>query len=352
MLENRKRARSARVVTAASALVSLVMLSACASGGGAASADADKGVLIGVSFWSQDQKRYPFEAGVMAEQAKKNGDEIIVNYADNNAATQAAQVDSMIQRGIKVLVLVPLDPKASAAIVTKAQGEGVKVIVYDAPVTGAKPDYMVGRDNAKLGEAHAEAALKAVPTGTYGIIRGDEAAAAAHVIGKPYDDKILTDSNVKVAYDKYTPGWSAANAQTEAEAALQKNPDTKALVVMWDEGAQAAVSAAKAAGKQPGDVFITGTDASTPSLAYIAQGWQGQTVWTPIDEMARRATDIAHAFGTEATPPAPDATVDGVPQAYVNITSVTKSNLCEFVTKIAPKGWVTVNEVYGKDSCG
>ncbi len=341
---------------AAGALVSVLTLSACGSGdstasAGGTSAGSGDGALIGVSFWSQDQKRYPFEANIMTEEAKKNGDQVIVNYADNSASTQASQVESMIQRGVDVLIIVPLDPKASAALVTKAQAQGIKVIVYDAPVSGAKPDYMVGRDNSLLGVAHADAALAAVPSGKYAIIRGDEAADAAHVIGKAYDDKLKNNPNVNVVYDVYTPSWAAAEAQKEAEAALQSNPDIKVFVAMWDEAAQSVVSALKADGKQPGEVFVTGTDASTPSLAYIAQGWQGQTVWTPIDKMATRAADIAHAFGTGAEPPAPDATVDGVPQAYVDITSVTQSNLCEFVTKIAPAGWVTVQEVYGKDSC-
>ncbi|WP_415853707.1 substrate-binding domain-containing protein [Sinomonas sp. G460-2] len=335
---------------AAGAFVSLITLSAC--GSGSAATQAHHSVTIGISFWSQDQKRYPFEAQLMTQEAEKNGDKVIVNYADNSASTQASQVESMMQRGIDVLIIDPLDPTAAGAVVTKAQAQGIKVIEYDQTVKGSKADYAVGRNNTDLGVAHAKAALAAVPSGKYAIIRGDEGTTAAHVIGKPYDDLIKTDPNVQVVYDKYTPSWSADGAQKEAEAALQKDPDIKAVVVTWDEGAQAVVSALKADGKKPGDVFITGTDASTPSLAYIAQGWQGQTVWTPIDEMATKAADIAHAFGTGVNPPAPDATVDGVPQAYVHITSVTKSNLCDFVTKIAPKGWVNIHDVYGKDSCG
>lgn len=330
-------------------------LTACgSSSGGGSGSSKGKGNLIGVAFYSQDQKRYPFEANAITEEAKKNGDSVIVNYAKSSSSTQASQVESMMQRGIKVLILQSFDSKSAGAIASKAQAQGIKVIAYDTPVEGAKADYAISRNNTDLGKMHAEDALKAVPSGKYAVIRGDAANSAQKEIGQPYNDILKKDSGINIVYDVATPQWSAEQAQHEAEAALQKNPDIKVFVAMWDEAAQSVVSALKAAGKKPGEVFVTGTDASTPSLAYIAQGWQGETVWTPIDEMARDAADIAHAFAAGQKPPAPDATVDGVPRDYVKITSVTKSNLCDFITKIAPKGWVTPDEVFGAGTteCG
>ena len=86
--------------------------------------------------------------------------------------------------------------------------------------------------------------------------------------------------------------------QRNAEAALQKYPKINAFAVMWDDAAQAVVQALKSAGKKPGEVFVSGLDAATPSLAYIAQGWQSQTIWTPIDRMAKEAANLAHALGS------------------------------------------------------
>ncbi|SHJ40897.1 D-xylose transport system substrate-binding protein [Paraburkholderia terricola] len=136
-------------------------------------------------------------------------------------------------------------------------------------------------------------------------------------MSKAYDELVKSKSCINVVYDTLTPGWDTAAAQREAEAALQKNPDIQAFLVMWDNGAQAVVQALKSAGKQQGQVWVTGSDASTPSLAYIAQGWQSQTTWTPIDKMARDAANIAHDLGTGKEPPAPSAVVNGVRTDYV-----------------------------------
>src|SRR5207248_2253726 len=119
------------------------------------------------------------------------------------------------------------------------------------------------------------------------------------------------------------------------------------FVVMWDNAAQAVIQALKAAGKQPGTVFVSGLDSTIPSLAYIAQGWQSQTIWTPIDKMAKDAANIAHALGTGNSPPPPNATVNGIPTDHVSLINVTKDNPCDFVTKIAPPGWVARDQVFG-----
>ena len=143
-----------------------------------------------------------------------------------------------------------------------------------------------------------------MPSGEYAIIRGDESTLAAVDMGRAYDELLHGQDGIDIVYDTLTPSWDTAAAQREAEAALQRSPDIDAFVVMWDNGAQAVVQALKSAGMEPGDVYVSGTDASPVSLGFIDQGWQSQTVWTPIDQMATNAADIAHALGTGVEPTA------------------------------------------------
>ena len=79
---------------------------------------------------------------------------------------------------------------------------------------------------------------------------------------------------------------------------------------MWDNGAQAVAQAVKAAGRDPGTVWSTGSDGSPASLAYIWQGWQGQSTWTAVDQQATNAMNIAHAFASGQEPPKPDGQTD------------------------------------------
>ncbi|MBB5399421.1 substrate-binding domain-containing protein [Paraburkholderia youngii] len=324
-------------------------ISLCTAAFAGTASAADSSVLIGVVFPTQNQARWATEEKIFVARAQANGDKVIFQYSNESAATQKNQVESMIQRGVKVLVLVAIDPVAAADLVKEAQAKGIKVIGYDRFVVGAKPSYNVGRDFYETGNLQASTAKQLFPSGDFALIRGDKATLAQVEMSKAYNDVLVNKPGINVVYDTLTPGWETATAQREVEAALQKNPNVKAVVVMWDNGGQAAVQALKSAGKKPGEVYVSGSDASTPSLRYIAQGWQTQSVWAPIDKTALKAADVAHALGTRVAPPAPTTTVNGVPTFYVPQVNVTKANLCEFITKIAPAGWVTAKDVFGPE---
>lgn len=312
------------------------------------------GVLIGVAFPTQNQSRWATEEKILSARAAANGDRVIVQYANESAATQKNQVETLLQRGVQVLILTAIDPAAAGDLVRQAQAQGVKVISYDRFVTGAKPDLNVGRDFVKVGELQADAALAFAPSGDYAMIRGDQSTLAQIEMSRAYDAKLKGRAGINIVHDSMIPGWETAAAQRQAEAALQRSPNIKAFVVQWDNGAQAVVQAVKSAGLKPNTVFVSGNDASTPSLTYIAQGWQTLSVWAPIDQMAETAATAAHALGTSKTPPKANAEVAGVPTVYVPLIPVTKANLCEFITRIAPKGWVTPREVFGSapSPCG
>lgn len=313
----------------------------------ATSASAAEKVLIGVIFPTQQHARVAFEIKTLEETAKANGDDVIVQYSMESAATQKNQVEAMIERGVNVLILQAIDAKAASDLVKEAQARGIKVITYDRGVTDAKVDFHISRDNYEMGTLQAKSALSSVPCGKYAIIRGDRATVAQVDMSRAYDELIKSKKCIEVVHDVFVPGWETAGAQREAEAALQAHPDLNVFLIMWDTGAQAVVQALKSAGMGAGEVWVTGSDATAPSLAYIYQGWQGQTTWTPIDQMAIDAANLAHDLGTGVEPRIKGVVVDGVRNDFPKLTSVTKEDLCDYVTKIAPKGWVSTDAVFG-----
>lgn len=343
---------------AAAVLASVALaLTACEPPTNASSGEG-QGQLIGISLYSQQVARFNFEEKLMRETAEKNGDKVISNFANGNLETQISQIQSMMQRGIKVLILNQINSKAFAPVVEQARRQGIKVIAYDEDVAGAQVDFVVQRDNVEMAKVQAQSVLDRLPTGRVGkvaIVRGDPSTPAMVQMSESYDKMVLNNPQIDVVYDTTTPGWDQAAAQRSAEAALQKDPNIDAFLVMWDNGAQAVAQAVKSAGKAPNSVWSTGSDGSPASLAYIAQGWQGQSTWTAVDKQAINAMNIAHALAKGEEPPASDAeTESGVPILHTPLSSITKNNLCEFVTKTAPEGWVTQDQVFGvgAKTCG
>src|SRR3954466_14068168 len=128
-----------------------------------------EGLLIGVVFPSQNQVRWAWEQKFFAAQAKANGDEVIFQFSKESVATQKNQVESLIQRGVNVLVMAAIDANAGNELVREARAEGIKVITYDRGVSTATPDYHISRNNYDAGKLQAEAALAFVPSGDYAI---------------------------------------------------------------------------------------------------------------------------------------------------------------------------------------
>ena len=356
----KSRGRNRRLLGLGLAVLALLSpaLAACSSDTTADSSESSggssEGNLIGVSLYTNQVARFNFEEKKMKEVAAANGDQVISNFSNNSLETQISQIQSMMQQGIKVLILNQINSKAFAPIVDQAHAQGIKVVAYDEDVTGATVDYVVERDNVDMGAVQAQSVLDHLPkdrVAKVAIIRGDPSTPAQVQMSQSYDKMILNNPNINVVYDSTTAGWDQAAAQKNAESALQIAPDIDAFLVMWDNGAQAVAQAVKAAGRDPGTVWSTGSDGSPASLAYIYQGWQGQSTWTAVDQQATNAMNIAHALATDQTPPKADGTTaSGAPIIYTPLSSITKDNLCEFVHTTAPEGWVSPEDVFGADA--
>lgn len=344
------RGRHTMVKAAAVAAATVVALTACSSGETAASGDAPKKdhLKIGMSLDNQLERRWQFDAEALVTQAKKNGDEVDVQYAGGDPDKQTQQVQAMLSRGIDVLVIVAADNAVAGTLIEQAKKDGVKTIAYDKGVTGGTPDWFISRPQDQVATLQTAAALKQFPNGTYAVLKGDAGNNLAQVSGEVYKEK-LAAAGVKVVYDDYIKRWEPATAQRVAEDILTRNNDNIDAFMVNNDGMATGVIQALRGANKDGKVFVSGLDGDETNLHLIAQGSQAMTVFTPFDEMGRLAADAAHALGTGKTPEIDETTNNGtgdIPTKHVKLVEVNKDNLCEFVTKIAPKGWADPKVVF------
>ena len=134
---------------------------------------------------------------------------------------------------------------------------------------------------------------------------------------------------------------------------LSRYNDNIAAFVTSNDGMATGVVQALKGRHLAGKVFVSGLDADPANLQLIGQGAQTMSVWTPIDQQGKLAAGAAHALAN-GTKPTAQATIAGIPTAFVKVVEVNKANLCLYITKIAPKGWVKVTDVFpGKPkACG
>src|SRR2546421_3218581 len=137
---------------------------------GASTGNQGTGALIGFSLPTEAVARSPHEGAWFKQMVTQLGDKAIVDYANGSSTTQTDQVQNMFQQGIKVLVLDPFDSTNAGLLVKQAQARHIPVITYDVQVSGATPDWWIGRNAVTLGYLHVNAAIKAKPCGDYAII--------------------------------------------------------------------------------------------------------------------------------------------------------------------------------------
>ncbi|MES2262828.1 MAG: substrate-binding domain-containing protein [Pseudomonadota bacterium] len=309
----------------------------------------DKKLTIGFSVYTQLQPRWLFDVEAFVAQAKKNGDTVVVQYADGDASKQSQQVKAMINSKVDVLVIASADIVVGAGLIELARKDGIKTIAYDISVKDAAPDLMIGRNQSQVGTLQVEAALKEKPVGNYAILKGDPSNDLAQVSNHVYAEALSKKHGINVMHNDYVKGFSPVMANRIAREILaSSNKKIDAFIVNNDGMATGVVQALREA-NMTGKVFVSGLDADEVNLNLIATGVQTMTVYTPIDIMARKAAVAAHELGNGRVPVSTRIVQHAKGPVLIDevrLVSVTKQSLCYFISKIAPKGWANPQAVF------
>jgi D-xylose transport system substrate-binding protein len=270
--------------------------------------------------------------------------EVIYSNAGGDAQKQQSQAEAALTQGAEVLVVDPMDSKSAAAIAEKAQAQNVPVLSYDRLIENGEVDAYVSFDNEKVGELQAETLAKKLkedgsPTGPIIKINGDPADPNAALF-KAGSNKGFEAAGVEVAKEYDTPGWSAENAQREAQQAITAlgNSGFAGIYAANDDTGGGAIAALKGAGLDPEEVPVTGQDATVAGLQRILAGQQYMTVYKEIGPEAKVSAEIAIALaeGKGVSQDKVTEKVDNgagkVPAVLLNPIAVTKGDVKSVVT--------------------
>ena len=141
-------------------------------------------ITIGIAMKTHTELRWKFDEEIMKDEAAKLGVKLNFQWADNSPTTQASQFENLLSQKVNAIVIIPIDSAAAGKLIDEAHEQKVPVISYDVPVSSAKLDFMVERNNAQVGVLQANAALRFAPKGNYVIIKGDPGNSVAATFGE------------------------------------------------------------------------------------------------------------------------------------------------------------------------
>jgi D-xylose transport system substrate-binding protein len=316
----------------------------------AASGTGMIGVLLPDTTTSTRYVQYDLPLLTKAFQAAGlSSDQFKIDNAQGSTQTMQTQADADINAGATVLLIDPLDPGSGAAIESKAEAQGVKVIDYDRLVSGGPADrYYVSFNNVQVGNLIGKGEVDCISAWKVSnpnilIMNGDPTDNNAKLFAQGYhevlDPHFSDGSYTKVGEPAGT--WTPSVAQTTFEQQFTAHPNINAVITPNDDNANAVISVLQK-NNIPADTFpTTGQDASTAGLQNILKGYQCGTVYKPFYAEAQAAAALAIILRAGQTPPASlvnsttkdDVIGADIASVYTVPIWVTSQNMADTVVK-------------------
>jgi D-xylose transport system substrate-binding protein len=254
-----------------------------------------KGPVIGVSWSNFQEERWKTDEAAIKAAIEKAGGTYFSADAQSSPAKQLTDIESLIARGAKALIVLAQDAQAVRPAVQKALNEGVAVVGYDRLIEVPQAFYLTF-DNVEVGRMMAREIQKAKPEGNYAFIKGSGADPNAAFLFQGSMEVLkpaIDAGRIKNVGEAFTDGWLPANAQRNMEQFLTRNQNKIDAVVAANDGTAGGAIAALSAQGLAGTVPVSGQDADRAALNRVAQGTQTVTIWKDARELGRTAAEIA-----------------------------------------------------------
>ncbi len=326
--------------------------------------------------WIQDQTRFQ-------EKLTELGYDVEILFSQADPSQEKANVDTLITKGVEVIILCPHDSAAAAASAEAAREAGVTIISYDRLITDTDAvDYYVTFDSVAVGEAQAQYLVDQaegegnplylyagaatdnnaflffegawnvlqpkVADGTFYIVNSSEAVALQ-------DKAELTRDEMGQIISQITTNWDFDDAKSLAEANLttaSAEDKGEVFILAPNDGTARAIADAFAADTDVSNYFVTGQDAEIASVQYIIDGKQSMTVLKDVrmlvDDAIEMAVSVVEGEDVETTGEY-DNGVIMVPAKQSEVITVTQENVVE---AIVDSGYWPASEFTGLDELG
>ncbi|MFC8800045.1 multiple monosaccharide ABC transporter substrate-binding protein [Promicromonospora sp. NPDC057138] len=350
-----------------------------AGGAGGAPAQAEEGGLVGVAMPTETSERWIADGDAVQSGLEKAGYDVDLQFAGDDIPTQQQQVDQMITKGAKALIIAAIDGTALQSQLDAAAAEGIPVISYDRLIRDSKNvDFYVSFDNYQVGVQQGTSLLTGL-----GLLdeNGEKAADApkgplnvelfagspddnnagfffdgAMSVIQPYiDDKTIVVPSKQTDFDTVaTLRWEQERAQKRMEDLLTSSynggEEVDGVLSPYDGLSRGIITALQNEGYGKGDKampIITGQDAEIASVKLIDDGVQYSTIFKDTRLLAEQAVTATQDFLSGKEPEANNTTdydngVKVVPSYLLDSVIVDKDNI---KSALVDTGYWTEEEV-------
>lgn len=236
-----------------------------------------------IGFSQSEKEANPFriaETQSIKDEAAKLGipsGNLQTTNANSQFNKQISDVEQMIDSGVQLLVIAPLNSDGWDSVFAKASAKKVPIITIDRKINATScKDYLtfIGSDFEEQGKRAADKMAAALNNkGSVAILLGAPGNNVTTLRTKGFKDQIAKVApEIKIVFEQ-TGQFAREEGQKVTEQLLQSNSDINGIYAENDEMALGAEVALKGAGKKKGDVKIVTIDGTKGAVQGIVDGW-------------------------------------------------------------------------------
>jgi len=360
-------------------VLSLVVLSACAPVAPAEEAapaeeeameeaPAEEEVMeeklaVGIVLPTKDEPRWIQDESRFREALDAAGYDVEILFSQGDSAVELTNVQSLISKGVQVLIICPQDGTAAAAAADQAAAAGVSVVSYDRLIRETDAvDYYVTFDSIAVGAQQAQYLVDNVTgtgnplylyagaasdnnafiffEGAWGVLQ-PKIADGTFVIKNSseavalQDKAELTREEQSQIIGQITTNWDFDDAKSLAEANLTATTAAdkgEVFILAPNDGTARAIADAFGVDPDVTNFYVTGQDAEKASVQYIIDGKQSMTVWKDVRTLVSDAIAAAVTLLEGGEPEASGSYNNGaadIPAIQSAVVTVDKDNVKE-----------------------
>lgn len=359
-------------------LLALVLALSMLLGIGAALADDE--VQVGIVLPTKDEPRWIQDETRFAAILDESGFTYQVLFSQGNVATEKANVETLISKGMKVLIICPHDATAVQSAVELAHDSGAVVISYDRLINDTTAiDYVVGFDSESVGTAQGNYLISQAEgtsnplylyagamtdenafiffNGAWKVLQPKIADGTFRIINSKkaievQDKNELTREELAAILGEITNNWdfNVAMSKAEADLTVAKSEDKGTVYVLApNDGTARAAADVFATDPEIEKYFITGQDAEKASIQYIIDGKQSMSVLKDTRFLTNAAVAMAQEIlnGKEVTTNAVyNNNAKEIPMNQLQVISVTQDSVKK---DIIESGYYEASDFTGLD---
>ncbi len=235
------------------------------------SCSKQKSNVVAIAVAEMHLDRWEHDIHYLKEFFDTHNHKVDIVIAEDSYETQISQIKELIEQGVGVIILIPVQSKGYREVIDLARQKGVKIIAYDRLVKDADIDFYITFDNLQVGVSQASYLINNSNARTFSLINGPETDNNSIMLRRGQLSVLNSyrlRHRVSVITDIVVNEYSEQAGYDAFIGILSQGEMPDAVIAGNDAIARGVIKAIEDRGIE-NDIFVVGQDADRESLEYI-----------------------------------------------------------------------------------